>query len=381
MAQSQARQKSDAPSSAENASDEADSNTDIIHQEGPSSSNFDNIIALLRSMLMVETVTVSIAYGQHEHLLASSALPQDDIYSNVQFFAGVPIYSYDKEIIGTLSIMDSQPRKLTPNQLTSLEDVARVASDLFELRKLASIDGLTGQMTRRAFEQESRRVLQLSSRHRHNVSIIGLDVDHFKSINDTYGHAAGDEVLKKVAQSCAETLRTSDMLGRLGGEEFAVLLQETDHEGATQVAEKLRMAISLLRFEFDGKTVGVTASFGITSNVHGDYDLSTLMEQADAAMYKAKQTGRNRCVAYGDEQLPERVLRRRVLKSGQIQFAGNAANIDCTVRQLGQDGAGLDLVTTTNVPNEFRLHIRSDGLTANCRVVSRTQTHLDVVFR
>ncbi|KCZ54425.1 hypothetical protein HY29_14295 [Hyphomonas beringensis] len=371
----------DAPSAADRPVRAAPSDADLVHQEGPSSSNFDNIIALLRSMLMVETVTISIAYGQHEHLLASSALPQDDIYSNVQFFAGVPIYSYEKEIIGTLSVMDSRPRELTPNQLTSLEDVSRVAADLFELRKLASIDGLTGQMTRRAFEQEASRVLQLSSRHKHKVSMIGLDVDHFKSINDTYGHAAGDEVLKKVAQTCAETLRTSDMLGRLGGEEFAVLLQETDHEGATQVAEKLRKAISLLRFEFDGKTVGVTASFGISSNAHADYDLSKLLEQADAAMYKAKQTGRNRCVAYGDEKLPERVVRRRVLKSGQIQFAGNAANIDCTVRQLGQDGAGLDLVTTANVPNEFRLHIRSDGLTANCKVIERTQTHLDVVFR
>ncbi|WP_084396737.1 GGDEF domain-containing protein [Henriciella aquimarina] len=348
----------------------------------PADEFFQNVVKLLRNMLGVESATISVTDGQQRWLKASSGLDYDDIYTDVKFYAGVPILSVDDEIIGTLSALDSEERTLSPGQLQALEGVARVVTDFYELRRLAVSDGLTGLLTRRAFEEEAERLAQLCTRHRHPLNMICLDVDHFKSINDTYGHAAGDKVLRAVSETCRSHLRQSDVFGRMGGEEFAILLPQTDEDGAILVAEKLRVAIGAMRFEFGGKTVRVTASFGVASQKDRQYDVATLLGRADAAMYQAKQTGRNRSVIWGDEtDRVERVVRRRVLKAGQIAFAGTHASIDCTVRSLGQEGAGLDLVTTTNVPDEFRLLIRSDKLSVSCKVTARTRTHLEVEFR
>ncbi len=347
----------------------------------PADAFFENIVATLRNLLAVESATISVTDGQQRWLKASSGLESEDIYSDVKFYAGVPIRTDDEEIIGTLSALDSSEKKLTRNQLEGMENIARVVTDFFKLRQLASNDGLTGLLTRRAFEEQSNRVTQLCARHRHNLNLICFDLDHFKSINDTYGHQAGDSVLQSVAKTCTSHLRQSDIFGRLGGEEFALLLPQTDESGAVLVAEKLRRAIAALRFDFSGKTVGVTASFGIAGQKDRQYDLPTLIGRADASMYEAKQNGRNRCIAWGQADVVQRVVRRRVLKAGQIVFAGNVASIDCTVRSLGQEGAGLDLVTTTNVPDEFRLLIRSDNLSVSCKVLSRTRTHLEVEFR
>ncbi|WP_084417982.1 GGDEF domain-containing protein [Henriciella litoralis] len=347
----------------------------------PADDFFENIVDVLRNMLGVESATISVTDGEQRWLKASSGLDHEDIYSDVKFYAGVPILSADNEIIGTLSALDSKERTLSPGQLQALEGIARVVRDFYELRRLAVSDGLTGLLTRRAFEEEADRLAKLCTRHRHPLQMICLDVDRFKSINDTYGHAAGDKVLKAVSETCRAHLRQSDVFGRMGGEEFAVLLPQTDGDGAVLVAEKLRVAIGAMRFEFNGETIGVTASFGVGTQKDRRYDVATLLGYADAAMYQAKQTGRNRTCVWGEADRAERVVRRRVLKAGQIVFAGSHASIDCTVRSLGQEGAGLDLVTTMNVPDEFRLLIRSDQLSVFCKVTSRTRTHLDVEFR
>lgn len=346
----------------------------------PADEFFQNIVSLLRNMLGVESTTITVTDGQQRWLKASTGLDPDEIYSDVKFYAGVPIHSGDNEIIGTISALDSNERELPPGQLKAMEDVAKVVTDFYELRRLAVNDGLTGLLTRRAFENEADRLLQLCTRHRHPLNLIYFDLDHFKSINDTYGHHAGDKVLKAVSETCRGYLRQSDVFGRLGGEEFAVLLPETEESGAILVAEKLRMAISAMRFTFNGDTIAVTSSFGLSTQKDRKYDLPTLISRADAAMYEAKNSGRNRCIVWGATDRVERAVRRRVLKAGQIAFTGSHASIDCTVRSLGQEGAGLDLVTTTNVPNEFRLFIRSDELSVSCKVVSRTRTHLEVEF-
>jgi len=346
----------------------------------PADEFFENIVSLLRNMLGVESTTIIVTDGEQRWLKASTGLDPDEIYSDVKFYAGVPIYSVNDEIIGTISALDSCERDLPPSQIQALEDVARVVTDFYELRRLALSDGLTGLLTRRAFENEAERLTQLCSRHRHPLTLIYFDVDHFKSINDTYGHPAGDKVLKAVAETCRTYLRQSDVFGRLGGEEFAVLLPETDEKNAVMVAEKLRIAIGAMRFNFQDTTVAVTSSFGVATQSDRTYDLSTLLARADTAMYQAKQAGRNRCMVWGAGDRVETVVRRRVLKAGQVAFSGTHASIDCTVRSLGQAGAGLDLVTTMNVPDEFHLLIRSDKLRVACKVVSRTRTHLDVEF-
>lgn len=346
----------------------------------PADKFFENTAHLLRNMLGVESATIMVTDGQQRWLKASTGLNPDDIYNDVKFYAGVPIHSVNNEIIGTLSALDSNERILPPTQLAAIEDISRIVTDFYELRKLAVNDGLTGLLTRKAFEDEATRLTDLCRRHRHPLNVIYFDVDHFKSVNDKFGHEAGDKVLRAVSETCRTHLRQSDVFGRLGGEEFAVLLPETDQKGAILVAEKLRIAISAIRFSFRDETVGVTASFGVAGHEDRNYDLNEMLGRADSAMYEAKQSGRNRCVTWGSHDRVNRVVRRRVLKSGQIAFYGQHAVIDCTVRSLGQEGAGLDLVTTANVPGEFRLIIRSDDLSVACKVVERTRTHLEVEF-
>lgn len=300
--------------------------------------------------------------------------------NGVRFYAGIPLKTKNGFSVGTLCAVDSEPRVLREGDLQLLEDLATIVVEQMELREQAMTDDLTGALSRRAFRSEGSRLAALASRHRHPLPVICFDLDHFKAINDTYGHAAGDEVLQKVSETVQNRMRRSDVFARLGGEEFAILLPETEQRGAMEVAEAVRRDISALRFEFGGKTINVTASFGVAC-YHGEAsDLDTLLQRADAALYQSKKDGRNRITAWGDGDVSAKAARRRVLKGGKISFNRGNASIDCTVRTLGQEGAGLDMIATTDVPNEFRLLIKADGLDARCEVTSRTRTHLEVEF-
>jgi diguanylate cyclase (GGDEF)-like protein len=122
-----------------------------------------------------------------------------------------------------------------------------------------------------------------------------VDIDHFKKINDTCGHLAGDEALKAVSRVCEEMVRTTDCLARLGGEEFAVLMPQTALDQASAVAERLRAAVAGLRCDLQGSVVTLTVSIGVAIAEKSGEDLSSLMQRADLAMYEAKSKGRN-CV-------------------------------------------------------------------------------------
>lgn len=300
---------------------------------------------------------------------------------HVRFYAGIPMHSSSGHCVGAICAVDTKPRTFGPKHLDILNDLGTVVVQQMELREQALSDGLTGLLTRRAFREASARSVALAARHKNPLAAICFDLDHFKSINDTFGHAAGDEVLSTVAATCQHRMRKSDLFGRLGGEEFGVLLPETDRQGAMEVAEKLRRDIRELRFEFGGETVGITASFGVATLGGEISDLETLLVRADASLYQAKSEGRNRCVAFGTSEVTVKAARRRVLKAGKVSFNNGGASIDCTVRTIGADGAGLDLISTADVPNAFRLIIRSDGLDASCKVSARTRTHLEVEFR
>ncbi|WP_182482124.1 sensor domain-containing diguanylate cyclase [Henriciella barbarensis] len=300
--------------------------------------------------------------------------------NGVRFYAGIPLKTKNGFSVGTLCAVDSEPRVLREGDLQLLEDLATIVVEQMELREQAMTDDLTGALSRRAFRSEGSRLAALASRHRHPLPVICFDLDHFKAINDTFGHSAGDEVLRTISQTVQKRMRRSDVFARLGGEEFAVLLPETERRGGVEVAEALRRDISALRFDFGGKSVNVTASFGLASFDGQINDLDTLLQRADAALYQSKKDGRNRITAWGDGDVSVKIARRRVLKGGKISFRNGGSTIDCTVRTLGQQGAGLDMIATTDVPNEFRLLIKADGLDAKCEVTSRTRTHLEVEF-
>ncbi len=167
--------------------------------------------------------------------------------------------------------------------------------ELFErVKELASLDPLTGIFNRRHFFELSAAELERARRYDAPVSLVLFDLDHFKEVNDTYGHQAGDSVLRAVASACSDRLRSFDVLGRYGGEEFAVLLPEIGPEGALAVAERLRRGIAAA--EHDVTDADVTASFGVASvATAAGVDLDELLHLADQALYRAKRRGRD-CV-------------------------------------------------------------------------------------
>ncbi len=162
--------------------------------------------------------------------------------------------------------------------------------------ELARTDELTGLHNRRSFLELGRLVLDQAGRFEHSVSLVMLDVDYFKRINDTHGHAAGDAALQHVARFLQENLRSADICGRLGGEEFAVLLPATSADDALAVAEKLRELLAASPVAFQGMEFQVTASFGVAATPG---QVEELLQRADAALYRAKHEGRNRVMLDG----------------------------------------------------------------------------------
>jgi diguanylate cyclase (GGDEF)-like protein len=160
--------------------------------------------------------------------------------------------------------------------------------------EMASRDPLTGTGNRRAMDMALTREVDLARRQGSPLSLLVIDIDHFKRFNDKHGHAFGDDVLVSVAQSIGNTIRRSDLLYRFGGEEFVVLTSHTDEEGANLLAERIRENIAAIR-SVRGRSIDVSASVGV-ARLKQDEDDQALFERADAALYKAKKTGRNRTV-------------------------------------------------------------------------------------
>ena len=163
------------------------------------------------------------------------------------------------------------------------------------LVNLAQSDPLTGCYNRRSFIEAAERDFKRSRRTGSPLSVIFFDIDHFKRINDLYGHSVGDAVIMALTKAVTGTIRTSDMLGRLGGEEFVILLPDTDSGSACLVAEKLRAVLEDVEVKAEAVVLRFTASFGVSQIAEQDQDPLSLIERADAWMYEAKNAGRN-CV-------------------------------------------------------------------------------------
>ncbi|WP_348697752.1 GGDEF domain-containing protein [Duganella fentianensis] len=165
------------------------------------------------------------------------------------------------------------------------------------LRHLSSIDALTGALNRAGLEDQGGRLALRLQRARRDLAVLMIDVDHFKQINDSFGHAAGDEVLRCLTRLLRQELRPMDVLARIGGEEFVLVLDGVDPAAALRLAERLRARIADESVPCDGAAVAYTVSIGVVASVTAGYDLPTLMAAGDRAMYDAKRSGRNQVCA------------------------------------------------------------------------------------
>ena len=163
---------------------------------------------------------------------------------------------------------------------------------LTELHQLASTDMLTGLQSRRHFFEVAEREFYLARRYDRDLAAMMIDIDHFKSINDTYGHAAGDTALQELSRLCRDRLRATDLVGRYGGDELVVVLPQTDVAEALEIAHRIRAGVDELSIETDDRSFSFTISIGVAT-AYSAADLAQLLRRADRALYQAKQEGRN----------------------------------------------------------------------------------------
>ncbi|MGA2566286.1 MAG: GGDEF domain-containing protein [Pseudolabrys sp.] len=188
-------------------------------------------------------------------------------------------------------------------------------NDVTVYRNAASIDHLTGLLNRRAFLDTALNLCARRGERRQPVTMMMLDLDHFKSINDRFGHAIGDEVLRTFAEVARSSMRGSDIIGRLGGEEFAVIVAEPT-ELAARIAERLRAAFEEAGVTVGGHAIGATVSIGAATSYEPLADIGPLLARADAALYRAKRDGRNRLCADDTGPPPRRGIRSRAAAQG-----------------------------------------------------------------
>jgi|GEM_PF-1848582 len=188
------------------------------------------------------------------------------------------------------------------------ERTAQLTQAMEELTRVSTTDSLTGVLNRRSFENHTRDALKMAQRYNRNVAIMMCDLDHFKRVNDTHGHPAGDAVLKAMAKALLATVRETDRVARFGGEEFLVLLNETDPPSVLDVAERCADAVRALKIPdlIPGATFRQTVSIGVAVYPQHGTDIEELLVHADTALYDAKESGRDRVVLYSPKDDEER---------------------------------------------------------------------------
>lgn len=217
----------------------------------------------------------------------------------IRFYVGFPIVSPEGMPLGALCGIDRRPRKINEKDLRLIRDLAQLTSEQLQLRSVAMVDGLTGAMRRSPFLEAANQDFVAAKRLGKPLSCMMIDADHFKKINDSFGHVIGDQVLVEVAQACRNALRSSAYLGRLGGEEFCAILPEFTPKKALSLAETVRAQIEAVRVACGNAEVCVTVSIGVATMLAQDHSVQELIQRADKALYTAKRSGRNRSADAG----------------------------------------------------------------------------------
>lgn len=207
----------------------------------------------------------------------------------IRFYAGQPITAPNGDTIGTLCIIDSKPKKLTPDDISSLSDLAALVTDEFISLQLATMDDLTNITNRRGFIRLAQHSVDSCARQKSSCHLAYFDLNHFKEINDNYGHNAGDKVLKLFAEEMMNTFRVSDICARIGGDEFVALLTNTEldtvEDAIKRFAKNLLLTSKVLKLPYE-----ISFAYGIASyNIEKHKHIEQMLMQADKAMYEDKR--------------------------------------------------------------------------------------------
>jgi diguanylate cyclase (GGDEF)-like protein len=250
---------------------------------------FDRYLAIPLKELMSQVDEVQLSHNVNKRI-------------NISNIENNELGQLQKHINNMLSAMERDRERLLEDEQAKrnwLEDAVTKRTEELQilneqLKNLARRDSLTGTLNRGSFFETAQHLLVLSQRQKSPASFILMDLDHFKMINDTYGHFIGDKVLIHFTHTIRTFLRKSDLIGRLGGEEFAIFLSDVGIDDAFRLADKIRMAIGDSTLDIDGKTVTYTVSLGVDSSGPKDHSIDGLFKRADKKLYGAKDKGRDR---------------------------------------------------------------------------------------
>ena len=251
------------------------------------------------------TVPTLISVADLTALVRGAWHAKEEVAGFTSEFVAIPLQMRDR-LLGTVNVVlpegtrwgerRAKLYKTIGDQYSAALERAR----LFEgVQRMAMTDALTGLYNRRHFFVTAQQEFERAKRYHHALSIIMLDIDHFKTVNDTRGHAVGDQVLRGFAKLMQDNQRAADIIGRIGGEEFAILLPETDLDNGHKAAERLRLAIDKHDFETSAGQMHITASLGVAGMSHqADSSLQRTLDDADRALFQAKEAGRNRVARF-----------------------------------------------------------------------------------
>jgi diguanylate cyclase (GGDEF)-like protein len=296
----------------------------------PQEDAFQRLVELVRSVLDVPMAAVSLIDGRREWMKASvgplpkqiareqsfsteaigrqgpmavSNATEDGRFAanplvtgapHIRAYLGVPLTTPDGYNIGVLCVYDDEPRPFNSRDAGILEKFAQIVLEQLDLRQITSQDAMTGALSRRGFMAEVDKEFARAHRYDRPSALVTIDVDRFHDINARHGYPAGDAVLTAIANAVMASMRKSDIFGRIGGEEFALLLPETDPGAARDVAERIRKTIEATIIDTGAGEIRATVSLGVAPLPPRAEGAAGWLAEADIALYEAKHLGRNR---------------------------------------------------------------------------------------